>query len=83
MKSDIRKISIGKGYPNEAMHYQVGKTVRLQGIPYEVSQITPSTQPLYKDSVAFDIFISNEDGMVYWKTVADMPIIIENNVNFE
>jgi hypothetical protein len=39
---------------------------------------------LQKDGiVGYDIYLSNEEGKVLWKTIQDMPVIIENNINFE
>ena len=81
MNTDIRKISVGKDYPDGAMHYQVGKTMRLQGIPYEIYLI--SSEKGERNSSHFDIFIKNENGIVKWKSIIDMPVIVENNINFD
>ena len=83
MKGDIRKISVGKNYPDGAIHYQVGKTVRLQSVPYEIASIKTATEKQYENKAAYHIFIKNDEGTVYWKTVVDMPVIIENNIDFE
>lgn len=83
MKGHIRKLSVGSNYPDGAIHYQVGKTVRLQGTPYEVSEIRQATEPQYEFKSAYHIFITNEEGKVYWKTVVDVPVVVENNISFE
>jgi len=83
MISHIRKISVGKDYPDGAIHYQVGKTMRLQHVPYEIAEIRVATEKKYEDKVAYHIFIQNEEGKVYWKTIVDMPVMIENNIDFE
>ena len=83
MTGDIRKISVGKNYPDGSIHYQVGKTMNLQGVPYEVAEIVEATEEKYKNSVAYHIYLANHEGKVYWKTIADMPVIIENNIDFE
>lgn len=77
MKTDIRKISVGKGYPDGAMHYQVGKIMRLQNIPYLIHSIIQSEDETY------DIYLSNEEGKVLWKTIKNMPVLVENNINFD
>lgn len=83
MISQIRKISVGRNYPDGAIHYQVGKTMNLQGVPYEISEITKATEKEFQNVVAYHIFIRNEHGTVYWKTVSDLPVMVENDINFE
>lgn len=79
--NDIRKISVGKDYPDGVIHYQVGKTVKLNDKPYIVTDILIDK----RDSGIFgyNIYIANEEGKVLWKTVRDVPVIIEYNINFE
>jgi len=83
MNTDIRKISVGKDFPDGAIHYQVDKTIRLQGVPYIVSKI--SINQMYKEfgKIAYDIFLANDEGTVLWKTVYDVPTVIENNIDFD
>jgi len=81
--TDIRKISVGKEYPDGAIHYQVGKTIRLQNIPYIVHSILVNTDLRVLGVTAYDIFLANEEGKVLWKTIQNMPVIVENNINFE
>ena len=83
MKSDIRKISIGKNFPDGAMHYQVGKTINLQKVPYTIASIHLNDFMLEKGKICFDIFIQNEEGTVLWKSVIDMPVVVENNIDFD
>lgn len=83
MTTDIRKLSVGRDFPDGAIHYQVGKTVNLQGTPYGVSAILLNQDLKLEGKTAYDIFLTNEEGTVLWKTVVDMPVIIENNINFE
>ena len=83
MTTDIRKLSVGREFPDGAIHYQVGKTVNLQGVPYGVSRISINKELKIEGKTAYDIFLTNEAGTVLWKTVIDMPVLIENNVSFE
>lgn len=83
MKTDIRKISVGKDYPDGAMHYQVGKEIKLQGIPFIVSHFLLNKEYEGEGKKAYDVCIKNKEGAVVWKTLVDMPMVIENNVNFE
>lgn len=80
---DIRKISVGKNYPDGAIHYQVGKEMTLQGVKYKVIEILLNPDFKEEGKIAYDIFIANEHGKVLWKTIVDIPVMIENNINFE
>jgi|TARA_R110000782_G_C14610295_1_gene392074 hypothetical protein len=77
--TDIRKISVGKDFPDKAMHYQVGKPVNS----YIISRISLNKEPRYKDKLAYDIFLVGEEGTVLWKTIVDMPVVVENNIYFD
>ncbi len=79
----IRKISIGKDYPNGAMHYQVGKTVNLQQVPYTIHSIIERKKKDVSEPSVYDIYIANDDGKVKWKTVEHMPVLVENKIDFE
>ena len=84
MRTDIRKISIGVNYPDGVMHYQVGKKIRLQDTSFEIVAIEKRESFLnLKSSNIYDIYVSDGEGSVLWKTIEDMPVVIENNVNFE
>ena len=84
MSADIRKISVGREYPDGAIHYQVGKTIRLQQTPFEISTIRVNKKIKEEEGrTTYDIFIKNEEGTVLWKNVDGLPVMIENNVNFE
>jgi len=81
--NDIRKISVGKDYPNSSIHFQVGKKIRLQYKEYTVHEISINEDLLKEGSYAYDIYLRDEDAVVFWKTIKDMPVVIENNINFE
>lgn len=83
MNTDIRKISVGKDFPDGAIHYQVGKTIRLQNKPYTVTQISISLYLKNLGKIGYDIFIADECGTVLWKTICDVPVVIENNIDFD
>ena len=77
----IRKISVGKDYPNGSIHYQVGKRINLLGVDYIISLI--ALEKVEGDKVGYNIYIENEDeGTILWKTIIDMPIHIENDITF-
>jgi len=77
----IRKISVGKDYPNGSIHYQVGKRMNLLGIDYTITLI--ALEKVEGDKVGYNIYISNKDeGIILWKTIIDMPIHIENDITF-
>jgi hypothetical protein len=79
--TDIRKISVGKDYPNGAIHYQVGRPVVLVNVKYMITAILHEENS--KGEMVYNIYISNDDGSVLWKEIKDMPTVTENNVNFE
>ncbi|NRA77264.1 MAG: hypothetical protein HRU18_03565 [Pseudoalteromonas sp.] len=84
MRGDIRKISVGKGHPDDMMHYQVGKVYNLSGREYILSSILLDMDLLEKGKLAFNVYISSRGkGTLLWKTVVDVPVIVENNINFE
>jgi uncharacterized transporter YbjL len=83
MNADIRKISVGKDYPEKSIHYQVGKYISLKGNPYEVHKIEKALEEEYENKTAYHIFLKNEEGIVYWKTVSDVPVVVENNIDFD
>jgi len=83
MKTQIRKISVGKDYPDGVLHYQVGKNINLAGKPYEITDILTNQELLNQGKLAYDVYIANVDGKVLWKTIVDVPVVIENNINFE
>jgi uncharacterized Zn finger protein len=83
MQTDIRKLSVGKDYPDGAMHFQVGKDIKLQGVPYEVAKIKINEEYKEGGKIAYDVYLKNESGTVLWKTVCDLPLMVENNINFE
>ena len=83
MQRDIRKISVGIGFPNESMHFQVGKPFILNSKSYTVSKIALNSDYEKKGKMAYDIFLSNGDCTVLWKTVVDIPVMIEDNIDFD
>ena len=79
----IRKISVGKDFPDGCLHYQVGKEVKLLGVQYVISEIVRDRELTLQGKTGYNIFITNESGTVLWKTIIDLPVVLENDVNFE
>ena len=82
MNGHIRKISVGKDYPDGVLHFQVGKSIRLVGVPYMITDILLDQEMLNLGKSVYNIYISNEDGKVLWKTIDGLPVVIENNIDF-
>lgn len=80
---NIRKISIGNGHPDNMMHYQIGKEYNLSGVKYKLSDIILDEPLFKKGKIAFNLYLVNEFGTILWKTIIDVPLIIENNITFE
>ena len=71
---DIRKISIGADYKDNAMHYLVGQDVL--GGSHQIHLIQKLEQ-------SYKIWIQKGDEIYVWKEfLATLPISIEYNINF-
>ena len=69
----IRKISIGRDYKNDAMHYAVGQEV-YGG--HTISDI--------KDTeTTYDIYITKDDEYLPWKSInKNMAVVVEYNLEY-
>jgi hypothetical protein len=71
---DIRKISIGADYKDNAMHYIVGQDVL--GGSYKIHLIQAKKS-------SYKIWIIKDSEIFVWKEFLDtLPISIEYNINF-
>jgi len=69
----IRKISIGKDYKNEAMHYAVGQDV------YGGHTICD----IVENEENFSVFIKKDDDIIPWKDFnKNMAIAVEYNLEY-
>lgn len=69
----IRKISIGKDYKNDAMHYSVGQEVYGGHI----------IESIIEDENKYCIYISKNEEVLPWKTFnKNMGISIEFNLEY-
>ena len=83
MNGEIRKISVGKDYPEGVLHYQVGKIINLVGNPYKITDILLDSNFLEEGKVVYNIYIADHKGKVMWKTIYEVPTVIEYNINFD
>lgn len=77
----IRKISIGQNYPDGVMHYQVGKSVKLNGVYFEVSMILPVV--VSEELTNYDVYLKEDNANVLWKTISGVPVVVEYKIDFE
>tara|TARA_R100000388_G_scaffold55214_1_gene40924 strand:+ start:1504 stop:1740 length:237 start_codon:yes stop_codon:yes gene_type:complete len=78
MSGVIRKIVIGRD-PKDAMAYFVG----MRAGSGKVSAIVLDEEHLYRYSKKrYLVYIQSDDGQVLWKSVDDMPCILEYDLNF-
>tara|TARA_R110002096_G_scaffold7641_2_gene32969 strand:- start:347 stop:583 length:237 start_codon:yes stop_codon:yes gene_type:complete len=78
MEGLIRKIIIGRD-PKDAMAYYVG----MRAGSGEVSTIVLDSRHLHKyGKVRYFVYIQTDEGQVLWKSVEDMPCILEFDLNF-
>jgi|TARA_R110000744_G_C19358228_1_gene561128 hypothetical protein len=73
MNKLIRKISIGRDYKNEAMHYAVGQEV------YGGHTIVS----IIEENDRFSIYISKENNVIPWKDFnKNMGVAVEYNLEY-
>ena len=73
MKNLIRKISIGRDYKNEAMHYSVGQEVYGGHLICDIIE----------EEDKFKILIKKEDEILPWKDFnKNMAIAVEYNLEY-
>jgi len=78
MNGVIRKIIIGRD-PKDAMAYYVG----MRAGSGEVSAIVLDDKHLHRYSKKrYLVYIQNNEGQMLWKSVDDMPCILEFDLNF-
>jgi len=69
----IRKISIGRDYKNDAMHYQIGQEV-FGG--HKICDII-------QEDTSYNIYIQKDDEVIAWKHFNEnMAISIEYDLNY-
>ena len=75
----IRKIVIGRD-PKDAMAYYIG----MRAGAGKVSAIIEDEAHLHHHSKKrYLIYIENGEGTMLWKSIDDMPCILEYDLNFE
>jgi len=73
MSKLIRKISIGKDYKNESMHYSVGQEV------YGGHRICD----IVEEDTGYDVFIKKNNNVIIWKNFnKNMAISVEYNLEY-
>lgn len=78
MNGVIRKIIIGRD-PKDAMAYYVG----MRAGSGEVSAIVLDEEHLVRyNKKRYLVYIQNDGGQMIWKSVDDMPCILEFDLNF-
>lgn len=90
MNTIIRKISVGRDYPNGAIHYQVGSVQNLKHKKYEITSIKFDKDLLeLSGELGYNIYIKNIPTgdepvqTVLWKTVIGLPTVVENNIDLD
>lgn len=78
MNGVIRKIIIGRD-PKDAMAYYVG----MRAGSGEVSAIVLDDEHLVRyNKKRYLVYIQNDGGQMLWKSVDEMPCILEFDLNF-
>ena len=82
MNGNIRKISVGTNYPDGVLHYQVDKQINLVGNPYTITDILIDRALQDLGRTVYNIYISNDNGKILWKSVEGLPVVLEYNITF-
>jgi hypothetical protein len=82
MIRDIRKISVGKDYPDKVIHYQRGNKFNLLGTYYTICDITEVVNEGLGIK-SYEIYIEDDHSKVLWKAIEGVPVIVEYNISFE
>ena len=80
--NSIRKISVGSGFPDKCVHYQVGRNVSGK-TDYIISHIVVDTEAFKFDKLIYNIYISGNNETLIWKAISDVPVVVEYNIDFE
>lgn len=88
MNTIIRKISVGERYLDAVIHYQVGSIQRLKRKVYRITGIYLDSELFELGKVAYNVYVKEETGTgfsaeVLWKTIMDVPVVVENNIDFD
>lgn len=74
----IRKIIIGQN-PKDAMAYYVGMRAGMG----EVSTIVLDDRALHHHGIKrYLVYLQTDEGQVLWKSIDDMPVVVEFDLNF-
>ena len=74
----IRKIVIGIN-PKDAMAYYVGMKVGNM----KVDSIVVDEKFLVVHNIRiYLIYLTSDEGVMLWKTIEDLPVVVEYNLNF-
>lgn len=76
----IRKLSVGRDYPNGSIHYQVGKEMNLMGEAYRISAIV--YDQMAADKFGYKVYIEGGDTTLLWKEIIDMPVHVEMDITY-
>lgn len=83
MNTQIRKISVGTGHPDQMMHFQVGKQYNINNQLFILTEILLESSLLEKGLLAYNLYVSDGEVRTLWKTLINVPMVIENNISFK
>jgi|GEM_PF-2208012 hypothetical protein len=83
MNTQIRKISVGNGHPDHMMHFQVGKLYIINNSQFTLTEILLESSLLEKGILAYNLYVTDGEVRILWKTLINIPMVIENNISFE
>jgi len=76
----IRKLSIGKNFPDGAIHFVVGQNRKFLETSYIIAEIKE-----YEDEgiICHDIYLKSKYDLVKWKTFRGQTAAVEFLIDFE
>lgn len=89
--SYIRKISVGPNFPDSAVHFQVDKPVLYDKERGEKSHKVVAIEMVRGENgkKTYDVYVENIPtngevvSKVLWKSVTDMPTVVEYAIDFD
>ncbi len=78
--SIIRKLSIGRNFPDGAIHFILGQQKRFSDRDYFIAEIKEYEE---EGIVCHDIYLKDEFGLIKWKTYRGQTAAVEFLIDFD
>ena len=76
----IRKLSVGKDFPDGAIHFVVGQSRKFGKDRYTIHEIKEYDE---LGITCYDIYLKDDHGLIKWKTFRNEVVAVEFLIDFE